>query len=223
MKRRFEFITFDCYGTLIDWREGIGSAFERAAAREGRRVDRDCVLAAYAEIEPVVQAGDYATYAEVLRRTALRVARKLDWPLEDDAARFLATSLPRWPAFADVEPALRRLSGAGHRLGILSNVDDDLLSATLSHLGVSFDLLVTAQQVRSYKPARGHFDAARERIGRASWLHAAQSRFHDVEPAARLGIPVAWINRNGEPAGEGARPDLELPTVGALADELCRG
>jgi 2-haloacid dehalogenase/putative hydrolase of the HAD superfamily len=218
--RAYDFITFDCYGTLIDWREGIGSAFEEAAARAGRTVSRDRVLAAHAEIEPVVQRGAYIPYAEVLRRTAVEVARSLGWALGEDEARFLPDSLPRWPAFPDVPSALGRLTRSGHRLGILSNVDEDLLAATLPKLGAPFDLVVTAERVRSYKPARAHFDTARAAIGKARWLHAAQSLFHDVEPANRLGIASAWINRAGDRTDGAVRSDLEVPTVAALADLL---
>jgi FMN phosphatase YigB (HAD superfamily) len=109
---------------------------------------------------------------------------------------------------------------AGYRLGILSNVDDDLLAATRRQLGVLFDVVVTAEQVHSYKPAQGHFMEARRRIGGARWLHAAQSFFHDVVPARALGIPVAWINRKRESASGGIAPDLELRDLTGLADAL---
>jgi len=115
---------------------------------------------------------------------------------------------------------LTRLRGAGYALGILSNVDDDLLAGTLRHLDVRFSLLVTAQQVRSYKPALGHFTTARERIGAQRWLHAAQSYFHDVTPAVTQHIPVAWINRKGAQPTGAARPDREFRTLAALADWL---
>ena len=109
---------------------------------------------------------------------------------------------------------------AGIRLGILSNIDDDLLAGTLRHLTVDFELTLTAQQLRSYKPAHGHFLTARERIGDARWLHAAQSYFHDVVPARELGIPVAWINRKAEEPQGQARPDRNLHDLAELADWL---
>jgi len=135
-------------------------------------------------------------------------------------AGFLADSLPDWQPFADTNPALTRLVAAGYRLGILSNVDDDLLAGTRRHLAVGFDLLVTAQQVGAYKPARPHFDTARQRIGPSRWLHAAQSYFHDVVPARALSIPVAWINRKGERPTDGGRPDREFRILTELADWL---
>ena len=132
----------------------------------------------------------------------------------------LADSLPTWEPFEDTNPALRRLTDAGYELGILSNIDDDLLSGTLRKLSVRFDLLVTAEQLRSYKPAHVHFADTRRRLGERRWLHAAQSYFHDVVPARELGVPVAWINRKAETASEDTRPDRELRTMADLADWL---
>jgi len=220
MERPYDIITFDCYGTLIDWESGIGEAFAQAAAADGVALDRAAVLAAYAELEPVVEAETYRNYRVVLTETARRVAARLGWPLPAERASFLADSLPHWPPFPDTNPALERLAAAGCGLGILSNVDEDLLSGTLRHFCVTFGVLVTAQQVRSYKPGHGHFLTARERIGRRRWLHAAQSYFHDVAPARALGIPVAWINRKGEVAADGGRADHEFRTLTELADWL---
>jgi len=218
--RAYHVITFDCYGTLIDWERGIGEAFAREAAKDGRRLDRAAVLAAYHAEEPGVEAGPFKPYREVLTETARRVAARLGWPLLNERAGFLAASLPDWPPFPDTNPALERLVAAGYRLGILSNVDDDLLAGTCRHFAVPFDPIVTAQQVRSYKPAPGHFQTARERIGDQRWLHAAQSYFHDVVPARTHGIPVAWINRKGESPSGATRPDRELRDLTGLADWL---
>jgi 2-haloalkanoic acid dehalogenase type II len=220
LTRRWDVVTFDCYGTLVDWEEGISSAFVREAAEDGIVLDRARVLAAYHELEPEIEASGYRPYREILAATAVRVAQRLGWPLTVDRARFLPESLARWKPFPDTNPALERLVRVGYRLGILSNVDDDLLVATRRHLGVLFDVVVTAQQVRSYKPAHGHFEEARRRIGDARWLHAAQSFFHDVVPARALGIPVAWINRKRESASGGITPDLELHDLTGLADAL---
>jgi len=217
--RPYDIITFDCYGTLIDWEGGIAGAFTRAVVGTGGRVDPRAVLAAYERIEPVVQAERYRTYREVLTESARRVAKELGWALPEARADFLAESLPFWIPFPDTNAALERLFKAGYQLGILSNVDDDLLTGTRKHFTVPFDLIVTAQQVGSYKPADGHFTTARERIGGRRWLHAARSHFHDVTPCKRLGVPVAWINRAGETRGE-PRPDRELASLTELADWL---
>ena len=214
----YEVITFDCYGTLIDWESGIWRAFERAAHADGVTIDRQEILRAYAVVEAAVERETYRTYRETLGETALRTAHALGWRLE--YSEFLAESLPSWKPFPDTNPALERLRGAGIRLGILSNVDDDLIAATRKHFTVDFDVIVTAQQVRSYKPASGHFITARDRIGARRWLHAAQSYFHDVEPAVAHRIPVAWINRKGERPTGAARPDREFRTLTELADWL---
>ena len=217
--RPYDVITFDCYGTLIDWDGGITGAFARAVAETGGRLDPREVFEAYEKIEAAVEAEPYRSYREVLTESTRRVARQLGWALPEARAGFLAESLPFWTPFPDTNAALERLFKAGYQLGILSNVDDDLLAGTRKHLTVPFDPVVTAQQVRSYKPADGHFVAARERIGGRRWLHAAQSHFHDVAPARRQRIPTAWINRKRLVRGE-PRPDRELHTLAELADWL---
>ncbi|MBI2537877.1 MAG: HAD hydrolase-like protein [Gemmatimonadetes bacterium] len=218
----FDVITFDCYGTLIDWEAGIAEAFLAAARGDGVALDRGAVLAAYAEVEPAVEAGRYRLYRDVLAETAVEVARRLGWGLSREEARFLPESLPRWEPFPDTGPALEALCRAGYALGILSNVDDDLLAGTRRRFPVGFDLLVTAQQVGSYKPAPGHFLEARRRLAGRRWLHAAQSYFHDVEPAGALGIPVVWVNRKGERPGGAARPEGEVADLAALVPWLAR-
>jgi 2-haloalkanoic acid dehalogenase type II len=222
---RWDVITFDCYGTLIDWERGIADAFRQAASAAGAPLDLAAARAAYHEIEPVVQAEAFRSYRDVLTETARRVAARLGWTLPGSRAGFLADSLTSWPPFADTNAALERLAAGGCRLGILSNVDDDLLAGTRRLLAPVFDpaLIVTAQQVRSYKPAAGHFDEARRRIGGQRWLHAAQSLFHDIAATRRLGIASAWINRQGEtpPAGSGA--DAEFGTLADFAEWITRG
>jgi 2-haloalkanoic acid dehalogenase type II len=220
MDRLFDSITFDCYGTLIDWETGISGAFLAAASADGIALEREAVLRAYAELEPVVEAEAYRSYRAVLNETARRVAERLGWHPSEQRGGFLAESLPHWRPFDDTNPALERLAAAGYRLGILSNVDDDLLAGTLRQLSVDFELRITAQQVGSYKPAHGHFVAARERIGDRRWLHAAQSYFHDIVPAAALDIPAAWINRSRETAAGGGHPVRELYTLAELAEWL---
>jgi 2-haloalkanoic acid dehalogenase type II len=220
--KTYDVLTFDCYGTLIDWERGITEAFAAEARRGGRTVDRDAVLAAYHAIEPKVEAEEFRCYREILASTAMGVAERLAWPLPQDRAGFLAESLPSWPPFPDTNPALKRLAAAGLRLGILSNVDDDLLAGTLRNLEASFDPIVTAEQVRSYKPAHGHFLTARAGTGGIRWLHAAQSYFHDVAPAKTLGIPVAWINRKQEAAGSSGVPDLEFRNLEELSNWIDR-
>jgi 2-haloalkanoic acid dehalogenase type II len=210
MDRRYDVITFDCYGTLIDWESGIAGAFRQQVPG----LDREAILRAYAEEEPRVES-TYDLYRNVLNETARRVARTLGVTLAND---FLADSLQHWQPFPDTNEALERLKAAGYKLGILSNVDDDLLEQTRRHFTVDFDLIVTAQQVRSYKPARGHFDEAKKRIGNARWLHAAQSNFHDIVPVNALGTDTAWVNRHGEQPLPGGTPTYEVNDMKGLAD-----
>jgi len=220
--RRFDVLTFDCYGTLVDWERGIAEAFATAAGADGVTLDRAAILRAYHEIEPRVQADRYRPYRDVLAITARAVADRLSWKLAPGRETFLPESLPSWPPFPDTNAALGRLRDAGHRLAILSNVDDDLLAGTRRHLAADFDFVITAQQVGSYKPAPGHFVAARERIGAASWLHVAQSYFHDVQPARALGVPSAWINRKAERPLDARGPDHEFRTLAEAADFLTK-
>jgi 2-haloalkanoic acid dehalogenase type II len=220
IEQDFDLITFDCYGTLIDWEKGIINAFQSEAARQGISIDAAEIIAAYHNHEHVVETENYTPYREVLAETAQRVAARLGLQIPPDRAGFLCDSLPDWQPFPDTNAALERLASR-FKLGILSNVDDDLLVATRRHFTVDFDLIVTAAQVKSYKPADGHFIEARRRMGEKRWLHAAQSYFHDVVPANRLGIPVAWVNRKGERDDEqGPQPDFEVRNLAELAERL---
>jgi 2-haloalkanoic acid dehalogenase type II len=220
MVEPYDIITFDCYGTLIDWEAGIISAFQSEAAKDRVALRGDQIIEAYAAEEPAVESQQYRSYHEVLWETASRVAAKLGWNLRPEQAGFLAASLPEWQPFPDTNPALERLARR-FQLGILSNIDDDLLGATRRHFTVDFGLIVTAQQVKSYKPGIAHFNEAIARAGEKRLLHAAQSYFHDVVPTSKFGIPVVWINRKGsrvEPGGP--VPTHEVRTLAELANLL---
>jgi 2-haloacid dehalogenase/putative hydrolase of the HAD superfamily len=219
----YDVVTFDCYGTLIDWERGICGAIGKAARAAGVTVREEQIMHAYLEVEPALQAAGYRSYREILREAAYGTARLLGWDIELEGTGFLPASLPEWPPFADTNPALEQLKADGCRIGILSNIDDDLLAATLQHFSVEFDLLVTAEQVRSYKPAAAHFLKARETLGDAAWVHAAQSYFHDVSPACRLGIPVVWVNRNRDAPTGTACPTAEVKNLTGLVAWLRQG
>ena len=214
-------ITFDCYGTLVDWEAGIVAAFKTAAKKQGIPLDAPQIIAAYHEAEPAVQAGPYRTYREVLGHVAVAVAERLGWTLEPGQAGFLADSLKSWPVFSDSRPALERLRSR-YQVAILSNVDDDLLAGTIERIGVEFDWTVTAQQVKSYKPATHHFLEAIRRVDgdRTSLLHAAQSLFHDLQPARQLGLSAVWVNRKGEALTAEAKPLHTVADLTELADWL---
>ena len=213
----FDFITFDCYGTLIDWRSGIEASFSRMARSAGVVVDGARILGEYARFERQIERQSYRPYREVLREASALVAASLVLPIPLAESGFLADSLPDWLPFDDTNAALERLRAAGIGLGILSNVDDDLLVETRKHFTVDFDLIITAQQVRSYKPGEAHFLAARRVIEPARWLHAGQSYFHDMIPTRGLGIPNAWINRHHEQAGAQRAADRELTDMKSFA------
>ncbi|MGD8329072.1 MAG: HAD-IA family hydrolase [Acidobacteriota bacterium] len=213
-------VTFDCYGTLIDWNGGIVGALGAEGERQGREVDAAAVLAAYHAAEPRVQAEGYRSYREILTLLEAEVAAELGWDPPAEPG-YLADSLPSWRPFDDTNGALRRLADAGIRLGILSNIDDDLLAGTRRHLDVDFDLIVTAQQVRSYKPAVAHFERALASVagGRDRLLHAAQSYFHDVRPARELDITTVWVNRLAELVPpDGPAPNADVTDLDAAVD-----
>lgn len=192
--------TFDCYGTLVDWNAGIAAALGDSA-----------LLERYHQLEPVVQAEDPArSYREVLRETARRLGVDAD----------PAASLPDWPVFDDVRPALEEARGRGWRLAMLSNTDRDLIEASIRSIGVPFDLAIVASEIGSYKPAEGHWRAFEAQAGGLPDVHVAQSHFHDVVTAMKLGIPTIWINRLGETADP--PPSLELQGLVGLADALDR-
>lgn len=225
-ERAFEVITFDCYGTLVDWEKGIQDAFSHEAFRTMTTFNGPLIVELYHEVEPKLEAGPFRPYREILGAAARLVAERMNWSISDEGADFLARSLPDWPPFPDTAAALERLAAAGYRLGILSNVDDDLLAETRRNLPDVFDpeLIVTAQQIGSYKPAPGHFEAARERVAGRSWLHAAASLFHDVGPATADGIATAWVNRGRHGrTPDDPSPGIEVPNLEALAERLEAG
>ena len=208
--------TFDCYGTLVDWRAGIRGELARLFG-ESRP---DELLAHYYRAEPALQADGALSYREVLSRTLAQVAGEFGLVVpagEDDA---LVRSLPAWPVFPEVRRALVEARHRGWRLGILSNTDRDLIEASVAALGVPFDLVIVASEIGSYKPAIRHWEVFSERTGvpRQRQIHVAQSLFHDIATANALGIPSVWINRLGEVADPA--PTRELPDLLMLADTL---
>ena len=195
---RFEVITFDCYGTLIDWESGIRNSFLKIMDRTGASSGLEERAVGFYEEEErrIEREKPHQLYRQVLSKTALAVSRRIGWTLPERDALFLVQDLPSWAPFKDTNPALQRL-GKDYVLGILSNVDNDLLAGTMKQLKARFDILVTAENVKSYKPAFAHFERAHELIGDRSWVHVAGSQYHDIEPAATLGIRAIWVNRKG--------------------------
>jgi 2-haloacid dehalogenase len=212
---KVNFVTFDVYGTLIDWETGIWQAFKREASRDGFVLeDPEEVLPRFHEYQREIQSGSYELYAEVLRRVAMRIAKDLGWPLEPSRAGFLPDSVQRWMPFKETNPQLKK-GAQKYQLGLISNVDDKLLGQTRRHLPTDFDLVVTAQQVRSYKPDPAHFKECARRIGtKKGWVHVASSYHHDVEPCLKEKVPVIWVNRKKETLEPNQRkPTAEVKTL----------
>jgi 2-haloacid dehalogenase/putative hydrolase of the HAD superfamily len=196
--KNITFVTFDVYGTLIDWETGVYDAFSREAERDGFTIERDELIPLFHEISRQIEAGSYELYAEVLRRTAVQIAKRLGWPLEPSRSGFLPDSVQRWPPFKETNSVLAKIAKK-RKVGLISNVDDKLLGQTRRHIPLDFDLVVTAQQVRSYKPDPAHFNECERRIGgKRGWVHVAASYYHDVEPCLKKRVPVVWVNRSKE-------------------------
>lgn len=222
---QFTWLSFDCYGTLIDWETGIVGALRPLLAAAGRNVSADGILELYAALEAREESGPYLPYREILTNVTRRMAARLVIPLDDRQATALADTIGVWPPFPDSVDALRRLKSR-YKLAVISNVDDDLFASTSKLLGDPFDAVVTAQQARSYKPSENNFRTALERIGEPveKILHCAQSLYHDVVPARRLGFSTVWVDRRAGRHGQGAaptvtaEPDLRVTSMAALAD-----
>lgn len=220
---QFEWLSFDCYGTLIDWESGLLDYLRPLLQQKGCAIGDAEVLSLYSEFEPREQAGEYRSYREVLASVVRDFARELRFEVTEAEAAGLADSIRDWEPFADTVPALHCLH-SGYKLAILSNIDDDLFAYSARKLQLPFDCVVTAQQVRSYKPSLNNFEVLLRRLGipRARLLHVAESLYHDVGPARSLGIVTVWVNRRqGKAAATKlteAQPDIEVPDVGKLAE-----
>ena len=217
--RKERWATFDCYGTLIDWNGGIGRALERIFGRERAPV----LLERYHQLEPELEGDAYASYREVLTRALERLAEQEGRELADGEESALAESLPSWRPFPEVRAALAELRRRGWRLAILSNSDRDLIAASQARLGVAIDLTVVAEDVRSYKPAHGHWNRFLAQTGavRERHVHVAASLFHDIAPAAELGLTSVWVNRLDEVADPAPTREIgDLTTLPDVADEL---
>jgi len=198
LPKNVTFVTFDVYGTLIDWESGVCDAFEKEAKRDGVEIDRSALVPLFTRVVQEVESGSYELYAEVLRRAALKIAEEIGWDLEPARSGFLPDSLHRWMPFRETQTQLNKLDKK-FSLGLISNIDDKLLGQTRRHIPTDFDLVVTAQQVRAYKPDPAHFtECARRMGGKRGWVHVAASHYHDVAPCVKQRVPVIWVNRGKE-------------------------
>lgn len=234
----FELLSFDCYGTIVDWETGILRTLCPILTIHGLQPADDELLHLYAQLEHEAQdpqAHQHRTYREVLGEVMGGLAEHFDLALTAREHDALADSLGSWPIFPDSGPALRTL-GRRYKLAILSNIDNDLFAQTRAALGVDLQFVVTAELCRSYKPAEKHWRVLRalSSVDKDHVLHVAESRFHDIVPAKAMGIATVWVNRRGAAgkdlggASEGSREilpfeaqaDLEVPDLGTLA-RLC--
>jgi 2-haloacid dehalogenase len=221
----FEALSFDCYGTLIDWESGILAALRPVLAAHGREADDGELLEAYARNETEVESGPYRRYREVMAETLRGIGSGLGFEPSDSEQQAFSGSVGDWPPFPDSPPALRRLKGR-YGLAVLTNCDDDLFARSQRRLGIDFDWVITAQRARSYKPSHRNFELLLKTIGVPPQrvLHVAQSLFHDHVPAKELGMATVWIDRRHDRQGGGATPpaeaapDLVLPDLRSLAE-----
>jgi 2-haloacid dehalogenase len=222
---RFNIITFDCYGTLIDWETGILGAIRPILSAHNAHLSNTDILRMYGEIEADEESGEYQPYREVLQAVVRGFGTRLGFVPSEKEQQSLPNSLANWKPFPDTVAALRQLKQK-FKLGILSNIDDDLFSATAPQLGIEFDHVVTASQARAYKPSLDIFRLAQKKIGvpPQQWLHAGQSIYHDVIPARSLGIATVWVNRPSPLPNSGAakpahgKPEVEVSSLKDLTD-----
>ena len=222
---RFKVLTFDCYGTLIDWETGLLAALRPILDAHGASAGDEYLLELYGQFETEVESGRYRRYREVLTAVLRRIGDELGFaPSEAEMAAF-AASVGDWPAFDDSADALARLRER-FQLAVITNCDDDLFAASARRLGEPFQWIITAEQVRAYKPDHAVFEHAWMTIGapRERILHVAQSLFHDHAPAKELGLLTVWVDRRRGRARSGAMPpaemapDLAVPDMRTLAD-----
>ena len=223
---RYEWLSFDCYGTLVDWETGISTAVAEVLGSHGVRKTSAEILTLFSTMEPRAQtAHGYLEYRNALREVMALIGSELDLTLSDSELGCLADSLPDWPVFPDASAALNTLQSR-YKLAIISNVDDDLFAGSARALGIDFDAVITSQQVRAYKPDLRGFNTALERMGCAKerWLHIGESLYHDIGPANRMGIASVWVNRPDRGGGTrptDAVPDLEVSDLAELAGIMC--
>jgi 2-haloacid dehalogenase len=221
--QQFEALSFDCYGTLIDWESGILTALKTILSNHNINIYDQQILELFAQIESIQEAGDYLKYREILKKVVQYFGEKLSFSPSEEELNSLAESIQYWEPFPDTVEALKKLKKR-YKLTIISNIDDDLFAYTANKLEVEFDWIITAEQVKSYKPSLRNFELAIQQMGIApdKLLHVAQSVYHDIVPAKTMGITAVWVNRRQGKEGFGAtapasgHPDLEVPDLKTL-------
>lgn len=222
--KSFEVLTFDCYGTLIDWESGILSTLKPLFLKKGTIISDKAILEEYAKFESEIESLEYQSYKVILREIIKCFGQKFNFLIQNEETDCLVKSLNKWPPFYDTINALKILKKR-FKLAILSNIDEDLIIESVNKLEISFDWIITAEQAKSYKPSLNNFQFALKKIGipKEKILHVAQSIYHDIIPAKKIGLKTVWINRRQGKEGYGAtppalsKPDMELPNLISLA------
>jgi 2-haloalkanoic acid dehalogenase type II len=217
---KFTHLTFDCYGTLIDWRNGLESYLGGLLQRKGLQAGVS-VYPIYVRLE-AEQEGKYRSYRNILHDTAIAVAEHFNLSMTDDEAREFSETIPNWKPFSDTVNSLRVLGERGYKRVILSNIDRDLLQRTIARNNLAIDGYVTAEDVGSYKPSPGHWNRFFEayKVTREETLHVAQSIYHDIIPSSKIRVANAWINRYGDVKPPEINPTFVFPNLTGLLDLL---
>ncbi|NEP84628.1 MAG: haloacid dehalogenase type II [Okeania sp. SIO3C4] len=221
----FEILSFDCYGTLIDWESGIIPVLKNLTANHQINISEQQILEMFAKFESEAEAGEYIKYREVMKQVVEKFGKELNFQPTELELNSLANSIKNWQPFPDTITALQTLKQK-YRLAIISNIDDYLFIDTAKQLQIEFDFVITAQQIQSYKPSKNNFEKAIQKmeITPEKLLHIAQSIYHDIVPAKAMRLSTIWVNRRQGKEGFGAtlpaseKPDLEVPDLKTLVD-----
>jgi 2-haloalkanoic acid dehalogenase type II len=216
------YITFDCYGTLIDWEGGIRDALIKLSNKKNIYLNLDGISEKYIHVELQVEGEQYRKYHEILQLSAKRLLKSEGFDISDTNALEFADSIFSWQPFSETHDTLAKLKDKGYKLVILSNTDNEILKRSIERIGIDFDGVITAEEVGSYKPAHGHWQAMLKRFNTTNEavLHVGASYVHDIIPAKEQGFDAIWINRNHEKPTKAIRPDMEFPDLRPLPDTL---
>ncbi|MBI4089093.1 MAG: haloacid dehalogenase type II [Candidatus Levybacteria bacterium] len=217
-----KYITFDCYGTLIDWEGGIRKALERLSEKNRFNLDLTNISDKYIQAELEVEAEQYRKYHEVLQLSAKKLLNQMGFDISDKDALEFADSIYNWQPFPETHDVLAELKQKGYKLIILSNIDNEIIKRSIELIGIDFDGVVTAEEVGSYKPAHGHWQEMLKRFNaqKEEVLHVAASYIHDIIPAKEQGFDAIWINRNSEQPTREIKPDLKFKDLRPLPENL---
>jgi 2-haloacid dehalogenase len=223
----FEILSFDCYGTLVDWESGILNALKPILSNHNINISDPEILELFARLESKQESGNYLNYREILKNVVQDFGKELNFEPTEIEVNALPDSIPNWEPFPDTVQALKALKKR-YKLTIISNIDDELFAHTAKKLAVEFDWVITAEQVKSYKPSLQNFQVAIQRMGITGnrLLHVAQSIYHDIVPAKTMGLATVWVNRRKNQEGFGATvpanetPDVEVPDLKSLVSRM---